>query len=260
MDYGLQDKVALVTGGSHGIGRAIAYALAEEGCKIAVCSRDLVKLKETQELINTIHKNVFSIRADVTQEKYASKVVNATLDHFHSIDILINNVGGGGRWGSENVLETPYTIWQEVWDKNMGAALRFTLEVLPYMIKQEWGRVITITSILGKEAGGRPWFNVAKTAETVLMKNFAMNKEFVRNNITFNSVAPGCIMIPDTGWDEEQKKDPKAFEELLDAGYPLGRLGTPEEVANVVTFLCSKQSSFVNGASILVDGGESRCF
>jgi len=260
MDLGLQDKVALITGGSHGIGKAIALALAKENCKIVICSRDLDKLKEAQGSINVLYKGAFSIRADVTNEKHITSTVKATLDHFGTIDILINNVGGGGRWGSPNILETSYTVWQEVWNKNIGAALRFTLEVLPYMIKQKWGRVVTITSILGKEAGGRPWFNIAKTAETVLMKNLSMNKELVRNNITFNSVAPGCIMIPDTGWDEEQKKDPQAFSKMVDEKFPLGRLGLPEEVADVVTFLCSKQASLVNGASVLVDGGESRCF
>ena len=89
------------------------------------------------------------------------------------------------------------------------------------------------------------------------MKNLALNQELVRDGITFNTVAPGCIMIPDTGWEEEQKKDPDAFKKMLDENFPLGRMGTPEEVANVVIFLCSPKSSLVNGASILVDGGES---
>jgi 3-oxoacyl-[acyl-carrier protein] reductase len=127
------------------------------------------------------------------------------------------------------------------------------------MIKQNWGRVITITSTLGKEAGGRPWFNIAKVAETALMKNLSMNKDFVRKNITFNSVAPGCIMISDTGWDIERKENLELFTKMVDEKFPLGRLGEPEEVANVVTFLCSDKASLVNGASILVDGGESRC-
>jgi 3-oxoacyl-[acyl-carrier protein] reductase len=128
------------------------------------------------------------------------------------------------------------------------------------MSANKWGRVVTITSTLGRLGGGRPWFNIAKTAQTVLMKNLALNRDFVREGITFNSVAPGCIAIQNTGWHEEELKDPESFKAMLDADFPLGRLGTPEEVADVVTFLCSVKASLVNGASILVDGGESSTF
>ncbi len=128
------------------------------------------------------------------------------------------------------------------------------------MQKQKWGRVITITSTYGKEGGGRPWFNVAKAAETALMKNLALNFRLARSGITFNSIAPGCIMIPDTGWEDEEKKSPKSFKKFINAKFPLGRLGTPEEVASVVTFIASEKASLVNGASILVDGGESKVF
>jgi 3-oxoacyl-[acyl-carrier protein] reductase len=128
------------------------------------------------------------------------------------------------------------------------------------MRKQKWGRVVTVTSTLGKEAGGRPWFNMAKAAETALMKNLALNHRLVRDGITFNSVAPGAIMIPDTGWEHELKKDPDAFNVMVKDRYPLGRLGTPKEVADVICFVCSEKASLLNGAAILVDGGESKCF
>ncbi len=128
------------------------------------------------------------------------------------------------------------------------------------MASNKWGRIVTITSTLGRSGGGRPWFNVAKTAQTALMKNLARNRNFVRQGITFNSVAPGCIAIQNTGWHDEELKDPESFKSMLDADFPLGRLGTPEEVADVVTFLCSVKASLVNGASILVDGGESTTF
>ena len=176
------------------------------------------------------------------------------------LDILINNVGGGGRWGKEDVQATSENVWQEVYDKNAMAAVRFTIPSLSYMRRNKCGRVITITSTLGMMGGGRPWFNMAKTAQMALMKNLALKPELVRDGITFNTVAPGCIMIPDTGWEEEQKKDPNAFQNMLNEKFPLGRMGTPEEVANMVVFLCSPKSSLVNGASILVDGGETPVF
>ena len=137
-------------------------------------------------------------------------------------------------------------------------------DVLAYLHQleqtQRWGRVVTITSFHGREGGGRPWFNMAKTAETALMKNLAMNPALARDGIVFTSVAPGCVMIPDTGWDAERKKDPVAFQQMTDVRFPLGRLGTPEEVADVVAFACSARASLLGGAAIAVDGAESRAF
>ena len=175
-----------------------------------------------------------------------------------TLHILINNVGGGGRWGKPSVEETPEDVWIDVYNKNAMAAIRFTTLALPFMRKQRWGRVITISSISGREGGARPWYTVAKSAEISLMKALAVDHALVRDGITFNSVAPGSIMIPDTGWERERNENPVAFQQMLDARYPLGRLGTPEEVAHVVAFLCSEKASFVNGASVTVDGAESR--
>jgi 3-oxoacyl-[acyl-carrier protein] reductase len=121
--------------------------------------------------------------------------------------------------------------------------------------------VVTITSIYGgKEGIGRPWFTMAKAAETGLMKSLSAMAYLVRDGITFNSVAPGGIYIPGTGFEDEQKRDPEGFRRMVDHEYPLGRLGTPEEVAAVVAFLCSAEASLVNGANITVDGGQSRAF
>ena len=128
------------------------------------------------------------------------------------------------------------------------AAMRFTKLVIPFMRKQKWGRVVTISSIYGKEGGGRPWFNMAKSAEISLMKSLSMDKRLVRDGITFNTVCPGHISV-------EGKTDEDNVED-----FPLGRMGSPEEVANVVAFLCSEKTSLVNGACVVVDGGESRSF
>ncbi len=258
MDLGLSGKYALVTGGTHGIGKSIALGLAEEGCNIAICSRDLERVKKTITEIKGKGVEVIGIRADVTSKKDAAKVMAKIIDKWKTIHILVNNVGGGGRWGQENIEATEENVWKEVYDKNVLSAIRFTNLALPYMRQQKWGRVVTITSLYGKEIGGRPWFNVAKVAQTVLMKNLSLKKDLVRLGITFNSIAPGCIMIPDTGWDKEQKSDPTGFKKMVDEKFPLGRLGTPEEVASIVVFACSERASLLNGASIPVDGGESK--
>ncbi len=131
------------------------------------------------------------------------------------------------------------------------------LACIPNMLEKGWGRVVNITSIYGKQAGGRPWFNIAKAAEMALMKNMSLKGEYVRNGITFNTVAPGSIYIEGTGWEAEKENDPEAFSRKLKKDFPMGRMGTPAEVASVVAFLCSEEASFVNGACISVDGGES---
>lgn len=260
MDLGLKEKIALVTGGSHGIGRAVAVALADEGCKVAICARNEARIEETMADLKSRGVDCLGISADVLIPEDVDKVMNMIIDNWGSIDILINNVGGGGRWGSESIEATTEAVWTDVYSKNALAAIRFTVKALPHMRRQKWGRVVTITSIHGKEGGGRPWFNMAKAAETALMKNLALNYDLARDGITFNSVAPGSIMIENTGWDRERQKDLGAFEKKINKEFPLGRFGTPEEVANVVLFICSQKASLLSGASINVDGGESKCF
>lgn len=261
MNLGLRGKYALITGGSHGIGRAIALALADEGCNVAVCARGKDNLSKMYYDIIARDVESLCLQADVTKMGDIDRVVEAILGEWNGcIHILVNNAGGGGRWGNPIFEETPEEVWREVYEKNAMAAIHFTMRVIPSMKEQKWGRVVTISSRYGREGGGRPWFNMAKSAEISLMKTLAMDRTLARANITFNTVAPGAIMIPDTGWDKEQKADPETFKKMVDLNFPLGRLGIPEEVASVVTFLCSVQASLVNGASIAVDGGESSSF
>lgn len=260
MDLKLKGKYALVTGGSHGIGRSIALALAEEGCHVAICARNKERVEKTVTELRAKGVKGIGVAADAMIPADIERVIKTIIDSWGTIHILINNVGGGGRWGSDEVEQTSDEVWLDVYNKNALAAVRFTKKAIPFMRKQKWGRVITIISIYGREGGGRPWFNMAKSAEISLMKTLAMNPALARDGITFNSVAPGGIMIPGTGWEEEQKQDPEAFRKMVDSQFPLGRLGTPEEVAAVVVFLCSESASLVNGASIPVDGAEGRSF
>lgn len=251
MNLGIRNKTAFISGGSHGIGLASALLLANEGCNIIICSRNVDRLKYASEQIANKKVNCFCVQGDVLSD--CDRIISETKNI--EIDILVNNVGGGGRWGSSNVLETSIETWKEVFEKNVWTSLRFTNAFLPKMIEKRWGRIIWITSIYGVEAGGRPWFNIAKVSQTMMMKNLSTNIDFVRNGITFNAVAPGDIMISETGWDTE-KNNPN-FHNILNE-YPMGRLGTVEEVAAAVAFLSSDLSSYVNGTSIRVDGGRSK--
>ncbi len=257
MDLNLTDKKVLVTGGTHGIGLAIVRELANEGCKIAVFSRTQERVVATKLMLDKMGCEAICMMADVLNPVSYQDVEQIIKSTWGGVDIVVNNIGGGGRWGNEDILDTDEFTWNEVYDKNFTATMRYTKMFLPYMIDNGWGRVITITSTHGKEVGGKPWFNVAKTAQTTLMKNLAVNKKYASKGITFNSVAPGAIMIPNTGWEEMMKNNKEEFENFQH-NLPRGSLGTPEEVANLVTFLCSDRASLVNGSSILVDGGESK--
>jgi 3-oxoacyl-[acyl-carrier protein] reductase len=260
VNLGIKGKKALVTGGTHGIGLAIATALADEGCEVAICARNLERLSMASKAIKKRGSECLAIQADVTSTRDTARAMRVIRREWDDVNILVNNVGGGGRWGSDSIEETKEEVWSEVYDKNVLAAVRFTRFALPYMRRGKWGRVVTIASIFGKEGGGRPWFNMAKSAEISMMKSLAMKPELARDGITFNSVAPGNIMIAGTGWETEKKRDPVAFRKMVDEKFPIGRLGSPEEVASVVAFVCSEKASLVNGACFVVDGGESRSF
>lgn len=246
----------LVTGGTHGIGAEICIKFAERGDQVAFLSRSKSRVDSQIKDISRITENFIAIECDVLNRNSINEAWARIENEWDGVDVLINNVGGGGRWGNKNILDTPLEVWHEVWQKNVGSAIEFTKLALPKMISKGWGRVVTITSNYGNKVGGKTWFNLAKVSENLLMKNFAKNKDFVRRGITFNSIAPGAILIPDTGWDNLRTSSPAEFNSFAES-LPLGRLGTVEEVAEVVYFVCSEEASLINGASIQVDGGES---
>jgi 3-oxoacyl-[acyl-carrier protein] reductase len=205
-------------------------------------------------------RDILTLTADALDPATIEAVMESVQRRWGRLDILVNNVGGGGRWGSQSVEATPIDVWTDVYQKNALAAVLFTRLAIPMMRREKWGRVVSVTSIHGKEGGGRPWFTMAKAAEAALMKTLSRTEELVRDGITFNSVAPGGIAIQGTGFDEEARADPAAFQATIERDYPLGRLGTPEEVAALIVFLCSAPASLINGAHITADGGQSHSF
>jgi 3-oxoacyl-[acyl-carrier protein] reductase len=260
MDLALKGKYALVTGASYGIGQAIALALAGEGCNVAICARQQDKLKKTVSEIEALGVKSIGIPADVLIPSDVNRVIEQIIKAWGTIHILVNNVGGGGGQAKSPVEETPEEVWLEVYRKNALAAVHFTTKTIPFMRKQSWGRVVTITSLQGREGGGRPWYNMAKSAEISLMKTLAMDPELSSSGITFNSVAPGAVIFPGNEWDQFCRQDPEKFQARVKAKNPCGRLGTPEDIASAVVFLCSEKASLINGTSIAVDGAEGRSF
>jgi len=252
MELGITGKRALVTGGSRGIGRAIALALAGEGCRVALCARGQQHLDTALAGLRAKGIEALAIAADATRPDDIRRVVDTVVGAWGGLDILVNNVGGAGGRDLRPVEEVPEAQWLEAYSLNALAATRFTLLAIPHMRRAKWGRVVSIVSVQGKEGGGRPWYTMAKSAEISLMKTLALHHDLARAGITFNSVASGRVLAADNDWDQFRREDPKRL--------PLGRCGTPEEVAAVVAFVCSAPASYLNGACIAVDGGESYSF
>lgn len=250
IDLKLKGKNVVVTGGTHGIGKSIACAFANEECNIAVFSRTKERVEEMSSILKSRNISYICSQADVFNEKDVKNFMDDVDKKWGQIDILINNIGGGGRWGKDIVEETDDKVWDEVYYKNSVVAYRFTKWAIPYMRKNKWGRVVSIASVLGKEAGGRPWFNMAKASQISLMKTLSKVKYLARDGITFNTVSPGPIFIEDTGWGLDEKQE----------DIPIGRLGTVDEVSFVVLFICSPFNSFMNGSCITIDGGISYSF
>ena len=256
MDLGLTDKVAIITGSSRGLGLATARALAAEGCRVCICARGPDGLREAGADVEASAKRrdvVLPVEADVSTANGVELVVNRTLEKFGGLDILVNNVG---RATGGDIAETSDAEWQAALDETLFPAIRASRLAVPHMKARGAGSIIMIASIWGRESGGRMTYNAVKAAEISLAK--AMAQQLAPFNIRVNSVAPGSIMFPGGSWHKRQQADPKGMEEFVKRDLPFGRFGRADEVANVVTFLASDRASWISGASITVDGCQSR--
>ena len=253
MDLGLQGKVALITGGSRGIGRAIVHDLAKEGCHVAFSALGEDALRATEREVAALGAQGLAVQADMTSTEGIEHLVNKTVERFGSVDVLVNNVGGSR--GGQN-WDTPDKDWADVLYLNLFAAVRTTRLVIPLMRKRDWGRVINITSIYGREAGGAMTYNAVKASMNSWSKSLA--KQLAKDGILVNVVAPGSVLFPGGSWERRQKENPVFIENFVRNDMPLGRFGRPEEISAVVTFLASERASLMAGACVNVDGCQSR--
>ena len=250
VDLGLKDRVAIVTGGSRGIGRSIALALAGEGCNVAICARGEEALRKTETELRERGVQTLASPVDVTDAEAVDAFVGRVAVELGRIDVLVNNVGGTGRG------ETDEQVWQGTFDINVMAAIRATRAVLPHMRAGRYGSIIHITSIYGRESGGNPAYNAMKSAMNSHAKSLA--SQLAPEGIRVNAVAPGSIRHPGGSWDRRVLEDPEGMKRFVEQNIPSGRFGAPEEIADVVTFLASDRARWVTGACINVDGGQSR--
>lgn len=253
MDLGLKGKVAMVSGASRGIGRAIALGLAAEGCQLSICARGQGGLERTAEEIRGRSVEVLALAVDVTREEDTRHWAEETQKRFGRVDVLVNNVGAGRPGRNLGASEEE---WRAGFELNFFSAFRLCQLVVPLMQEQKSGCIINVASIYGREWGGPMAYNAAKAAMISLSKTMA--RELAPKGVRVNSVAPGSILFPGGVWEQRQKEAPEAIAAFVKSELPFGRFGTPEEVADVVVFLASERARWVSGASITVDGCQSR--
>lgn len=260
MDLGLHGKVALVTGGSKGIGKAVARGLAEERAKVAICARTRTELDAAAtELSKATGGEVFAVSGDLTREADVQKIVDTTVGHFGRIDILVNNAGAapGGL-----LLDLTEEDWHKALQLKFMGYVRCMKAVIPHMLRQGGGRIVNIIGNDGvKPIGIELTPSAANAAD--LAVTVALAEQYGRHNICINAINPGPVAterwdsliggiarIRKIGVDEAQKRAEQSI--------PLGRICTPEEVANVAVFVASQRASFMNGALITLDGGQRK--
>jgi 3-oxoacyl-[acyl-carrier protein] reductase len=254
MDLKLTGKTALVTGSSRGIGLATAKALAAEGCRVMLSARSTEQLREAETTLRAAGAEVTAHAGDVGNPDHAHRVIEVIVAAYGGIDILVNNVGGGG--GGARIADSTDNDWRGALETNLIQTVRMMRLALPHMKGRTSGAVINIASISGwsPQLAMSGQYGAAKAALIFDTERWAL--EFVPYGIRVNTVSPGSILVEGNGWDRYRLANPAYFEDYVRHGFPMGRLGTAEEAADVIVFIASPRAYWINGRNIPVDGLE----
>ena len=254
MDLKLTGKAALITGSSRGIGLATARALAAEGCRIMLSARTAEQLREAELALRAAGVEAAAHAADVGDPDGAARLIEVTVSAYGGIDVLVNNVGGGG--GGARIADSTDEDWRGALDRNLIQTVRRMRLALPHMKNRPGAAVINIASISGwsPQLAMSGQYGAAKAALIFDTERWAL--EFVPHGIRVNTVSPGSILVEDNGWDRYRLANPEYFDDYVRHGFPMGRLGTAEEVADVIVFVASPRAHWINGRNIPVDGLE----
>jgi 3-oxoacyl-[acyl-carrier protein] reductase len=253
MDLGLRNKRVLVTGGSRGLGVAIARGFLGEGAKACIVSRGSDRLYQTEkELVTTFGKEkVVAEACDCTQLSSLQDLRDRIQKRWQGLDVVIANIGDG-RSVPDPLPDNEQ--WQKTWNNNFESALHTARIFLP-MLRESKGCLLFVSSIAALEAFGAPVdYATAKSAVSALAKNMARK---LAKEVRVNVLAPGNVYFPGGAWDEKIKQDPEHVEKIIESTVPMNRFGTPDEMADAVLFLCSEKAKFITGSTLIVDGGQT---
>jgi len=260
MDLGLRGRVAIVTGSSQGIGKAIALGLSQEGVRVSICARNEKQLNETaREIEHSTGVQVYAVQADLTKEDDIRRLVSKTAEVFDRIDILVNNTGGPS---TAAFLETSEDRWRNAVNLLLMSVVTSCLEVVPHMQERKWGRIINMTSFAAKQPADHLVLSNALRAGILGLSKTLAN-ELAQDGILVNAVCPGWTLtkrVEDLA-KAQAKISGKTYEEVIEgwkSQIPLKRLAQPSEIANLVVFLASERACYMTGAVIQVDGGYTK--
>src|SRR5437763_8783217 len=254
MDLKLTGKAALITGSSRGIGLASAKALAAEGCRLMLSARSHERLAEAEAALRASGADVAAHAADVSDADEAAGLIHATVAAFGGIDVLVNNVGGGG--GGARIADSTDDDWRNALERNLIQSVRMMRLALPHMKGRAGAAVINVASISGwsPQLAMSGQYGTAKAALIFDTERWAL--EFVPHPIRVNTVSPGSILVDGNGWDRYRLANRDYYDDYIRHGFPMGRLGTAEEVADGIAFIVSPRAHWINGRNIAVDGLE----
>lgn len=248
MNLGLKGKNAIITGASKGIGKSIALTLAQEGVNVAICARGEKDLQKTKKELLEKGVKVFAQTCDIGKTKQLETFLDNVKAEFGTIDILINNV-------SALSLEDDYSDWEASINVDLLGSVKATRKVIPWMTDSGSGNIIFISSVSGLESGSPPAYAAAKAALISYSKTIAV--QLAPKNIRVNTIAPGSVEFPGGLWEMAKNHNRPLYDWVLNS-IPFGRLGKPDEIGKVVTFIASPCASWVTGTCLSVDGGQHK--
>jgi 3-oxoacyl-[acyl-carrier protein] reductase len=250
-EMGLAGKVALVTGSGRGIGAETARKLVEAGADVALADLDLPAAEEMAEILGRTGRRTLAVRVDVTEPASVRDMVDTVVGELGRLDILVNNVGGGG--GMRSFEETTLEVWDRTMALNLRSVFLCCKEVVPYMKARGWGRIVNVASVAGRSRAltGGPQYAASKAGVIGFTRH--LSAELAPSGILVNAVAPALTATPRVRGNFDAL--PPGQQARLLASVPVGRWGRPEEIAAVIAFLCSEEASYICGAVVDVNGG-----
>lgn len=254
MDLHIEGRTALVTGSSRGIGRAVAVAMAREGANVAICARGEQELEDVADELRQLGAATLAMPVDVTVAEQIDDMVTAVHDMFGAVDILVNNAGAVVR--AAPFVEVTDDEWDASLNINLRSCARFSRAVLGGMQDRGWGRIVNVASVAGRQVGAPPVdtlveYGTTKAAVIALTKYMA--EHVAAHNVLVNCICPGPILTPGVWGKTSDDEVARRLESV-----PMGRLGTVDEIADLILFLSSERCTYITGAAVPIDGGAGR--